>query len=153
MQCLGKKVRVKEEHGGRDIMFDAIVIPAVFRQGTLQWGGVRLIGEDISVLGNGRVSVRDGILSVTRFVVSPEVSEMLSRALHGSGLVRNGPRWWQDLDTPDRKMRDFLVTGSLMSPTIDAGYKYEELPVWQMIGTTLHFIREEMKEEGKEFGN
>jgi len=148
MRCLGKNVRVKEEHGGRDILFDEIVIPAVFRQGTLRWGGVRMIGEDLSVLGNGRVSVRGGVLSITRLVASPEVSGMLNRGVHGAGLLRNGPRWWQDLDTPDRQVRDLLVSGSLMEPMVDAGYNHEEIPVWPMVQSTLQFIREEMKEEG-----
>jgi len=147
MLFLGSKIRVEEAHGGRDISFDEVVVPAVFRQGALQWGGVRLIGEDVSVLGNGRLSVRGGVLSVTRLVVSPEVGKMVSRALHGAGLVRNGTRWWDDLDTPDRKMRDLLVSGSLIEPVIDAGYEYEEFPVWEVVGSTVQFIRNEMKEE------
>jgi len=148
MRCLGENVRVKEEHGGRDILFDEIVIPAVFRQGSLRWSGVRMIGEDLSVLGNGRVSVRGGVLSITRLVASPEVSGMLNRGVHGAGLLRNGPRWWQDLDTPDRQVRDLLISGSLMELVVDAGYHHEEIPVWPMVQTTLQFIREEMKEEG-----
>jgi hypothetical protein len=149
MLLLGKDVEVKEEHGSHDVVFEEVALPAVFRQGQLRWSGARMIGEDISVLGNGQVSVRDGILSVTRLVASPEVAKMLSRGLNGAGLIRAGGRWWSDLDTPDRKMRDLVVSGSLADPMVDAGKKNVDLPVAQVVMTTLKFIREEMKEEGK----
>lgn len=147
---IGKNIGVREIHGSHDVVFDRVYVPAVFRQGQLRWTGARMIGEDISILGNGRISVGDGILSVTRLVVSPEVSEMLSRGMHGAGLVRNGLRWWDDLDTPDRKVRDLLVSGSLVDPVMDAGYQHTDVPVWEIVFSTLKFIREEMKEEGKE---
>jgi len=101
-------------------------------------------------LGNGRVSVGDGVLCVTRLVVSPEVAQMLSRGLHGSGLAGYKSRWWEDLDTPDRKVRDLLISGSLTDPVVDAGHLHESQPVGEIVGSTLNFIREEMKEEGKE---
>ena len=147
MLMLGSKIKVKESHGGRDISFDEVVVPAMFRRGTLQWSGLRLIGEDVSVMGNGRLSVRGGVLAVTRLVVSPEVGQMVSRALDGAGFVRHGTRWWDDLETPDRKIRDLLVSGTLQEPMIDAGYQYRELPVWELVGTTYQFIWNEMKEE------
>ena len=144
----GSQIRVKEEHGGQDVFFDEAVFPAVFRQGALQWSGARVIGEDVSVLGNGHLSMSGGVISVTRFVVSPEVGKMVSRALNGAGVVRNGDGWWADLDTPDRKVRDLLVTGALMDPVIDAGDLHDELPLSQVVGSTFQFIRGEMLEEG-----
>lgn len=150
MMVAARNLGVKEIHGSQDIVFDEVYIPAVFRQGQLRWNGVRFIGEDISVLGNGRVSVGDGVLCVTRLVVSPEVAQMLSRGLHGSGLAGYKSRWWEDLDTPDRKVRDLLISGSLTDPVVDAGHLHESQPVGEIVGSTLNFIREEMKEEGKE---
>jgi len=147
MLLLAGQIRVKEKHGGHDIVFDEAVLPAGFRQGVLQWQGVRLIGEDVSVLGNGRVSPRGEILSVTRLVVSPEVSKMVVRGLQGARLVSHGNQWWSDLGTPDRKMRDLLVTGSMMNPVVDIGYHQRELPVWPLVRKTISFIREEMLEE------
>ncbi len=147
---LGEDVGLQEKHGGHDVVFEEVVLPAVFRQGQLRWSGARLIGEDVAVLGNGQVSARDGILSVTRLVVSPEVAEMLRRGLNGAGMIRAGARWWSDLDTPDRKMRDLVVSGSLADPVVDAGEKNADLPVGQIVTSTLKFIREEMKEEGKD---
>jgi hypothetical protein len=148
-QWHGENIRLKEAHGGHDVVFDDMVVPAAFRRGVLRWGGVSLIGEDLSVLGNGQVSARDGVLSVTRLVVSPEVSEMVRRGLNGAGLVHTGTAWWKNLDTPDRKVRDFQVSGSLMNPVVDVGSRGEELPVKEIVKTTIQFIRGEMKEEGK----
>ncbi|MBT8036188.1 MAG: hypothetical protein KJO21_01470 [Verrucomicrobiae bacterium] len=142
-------VALKEEHGRHDVVFEEVALPAILRQGQVRWSGVRLIGEDVSILGNGQVSVRDGILSVTRLVVSPEVAEMLRRGLNGAGLIKAGGGWWKDLDTPDRKMRDLLVSGSLADAVVDVGKNDADVPVAQIVMTTLNFIRMEMKEEGK----
>ncbi len=150
MLLAGDGVRVKEEHGSHDVVFDEVALPAVFRQGQLRWSGVRLIGEDISVLGNGQVSVRDGVLSVTRLVVSPEVETMLMRGLFGSHVVRLRDSWWENLDTPDRKMRNLVISGSLAEPMVDLGDGRTDLPIFQLVSTVFDFIREEMKEEGKE---
>ncbi len=150
MMVVGKNFGVKEIYGIHDIVFDEVYIPAVFRQGQLRWNGVRFIGEDISVLGNGQVSAGEGALCVTRLVASPEVASVLSHGLYGSGLVLNESRWWEDLDTPDRKFRDLLVSGDLTDLTVDAGHLHASLPVWEIVGLTLNFIQDEMKEEGKE---
>lgn len=150
LQVLGRKIRMKEKHGGRDVEFDELIIPAVFSQGELHWGGLRLIGEDLSVLGNGKISAKSGVLSVTRLVVSPEVGEMVSRGLYGAELAPNGPLWWSDLNTPDRKMRDFLVSGTLIDPVIDIGRQHQDVSVREILETTLKFVRQEMKEEGRD---
>lgn len=150
MLLAGVDVRVKEKHGSHDVGFDAVYLPAVFRQGQLRWNSARMIGEDISILGNGQIAVGGGVLFVTRFVTSPEVAAMLTRGLNGSKVVTIGAKWWRDLDTPDRKVRDLLVSGSLADPVIDAGSKNSSLSVWQLVSATLDFVRDEMKEEGKE---
>jgi hypothetical protein len=46
-------------------------------------------------------------------------------------------------------VRDFQVSGSLMNPVVDVGSRGEELPVKEIVKTTIQFIRGEMKEEGK----
>jgi len=143
----GERVTVQEKHGGHDIVFDELVLPVQFRGASLQWQGLRMVGEDVSVLGNGRVSFREGIVSVTRLIVSPEVSVMVARGLQGAGLVSHGDQWWSDLDTPDRKVRDLLVTGSVTNPVVDAGYQHRELPIWGLVRKTISFIQDEMREE------
>lgn len=150
MMFAGDGVTVREEHGSHDVAFDEVVVPAVFRQGQLRWDGMRMVGEDISVLGNGKASVRDGVLSVTRLVVSPEVSQMLMRGLNGAGIAGYSTGWWKDLETPDRKMRDLVVCGNLGELVVDAGHGYADRPVWDVVGSTLKFIRNEMREEGRD---
>lgn len=149
MKMLGSAVHVNEKHGGHDVVLDEVVVPAAVRGGVLYWGGVKGVGEDVSILGNGRLSIHEGVLSVTRLVVSPEVSQALNRGLNGAGLSSSGQDWWQNLDTEDRKMRDLLVSGSLSDPVIDAGGRHEEIPLWGMMEKVVQFVRGEMKEEGE----
>lgn len=141
---------VHEHHGNRDVVFEEIYVPVVFRQGTLRWSGVRLMSEDLAVMGNGSVSLRDGHLSVTRIVASPEVAGELMRGVYGSQLSGARDRWWQDLITPDRKVLDLLVSGSLLEPNIDLGSDHADVPLFPLVAEIVGFIRNEMKEEGKE---
>ena len=67
--------------------FDEVYLPFVLRQGALQWVRARVISEDISIMGNGMVSMRDGHLSVTRLVVSPEVASMLAQGMRNMGII------------------------------------------------------------------
>ncbi|BDS05825.1 hypothetical protein NT6N_08650 [Oceaniferula spumae] len=143
-----EKVTVQELHGHNTIKFDDIAVPVVFQHGVLQWSSARAIGEDISVLGNGSVSMRDGVAAVTRLVVSPEVGGQIHKALMGAHISNSWDPWWEYLDTPDRQFRDIHVHGSLMEPVMDLGSNHEEWPLWQTIAATMHFVRVEMKEEG-----
>lgn len=150
-RAVGNGLRVAELHGGHDVLFDDVVVPFIFHQGTLRWAGVRMVGEDLAIMGNGRLSARTGVLSVTRLVVSPEVGAWSVRALRGAGVVTMDQRWWRDLDTPDRKMRDLWVTGSLLDPVVDIGYQSEELPVKGILSSTLGFVQQEVKEQAHKF--
>jgi len=144
-----ENLQIKEHHGNNVIRFDEFSVPAVFQHGNLRWNSARLIGEDISVLGNGSVSISEGVNSVTRLVASPEIATKLHAAMLGAKMLNNRS-WWADLDTPDRKYRDIYIHGSLVDPTIDLGTRHEEMPLWQTLAATMHFIRVEMKEEGVE---
>ncbi len=141
---------IREQHGNHNVAFEELFLPIVFRQGTLRWSGARLISEDLSIMSNGNMSVRDGHLSVTRIVASPEAAAYLSRGIHGSHLFGRPGRWWYDLDTPDRVMRDLVISGPLLEPEIDAGAKFANLPLITVVTTLYEFIRIEMKEAGKE---
>lgn len=149
MIVMSDRLSVIERHGGHQLHFDEFSIPAIFQHGTLSWSSVRMIGEDISLLGNGRISPADGITSVTRVVAAPELAKELHGAMIGACLVRHRP-WWKNLDTPDRKYRDVYITGPLSNPNIDLGAKHRDLSLWQTISAVLRFIRIEMKEEGVE---
>ncbi len=138
---------VVEKHGGHELYFDELSIPVTFQAGTLYWASARVMGEDVSLLANGRLSVYEGITSVTRIVAEPELSQKMLQAMVGAGLTEQGA-WWDDLETPDRKYRDIHVMGPLMDPSIDIGRKHADLPLWQSLSSVLNFIRVEMKEEG-----
>lgn len=149
MQIQGRAIRVREGHGGKDVVFDELRVPAVFRHGRLNWAGVRLIGEDLSVLGNGQISAEGGVLAVTRMVVSPDVGALVMRGLYGAVIPPNGLEWWEDLVTPDRKFRDLLIHGDLSAPKVDIDYYHRYKPLWKTVKNTIVFIRQEMKEEGR----
>lgn len=146
--ALARGGSVAEKHSGHRIAFDEFSVPAVFQAGTLSWRSFRFIGEDVSILGNGSVSLHSGVDAVTRLIVSPEIADVLGQALVGAHIVKSGIPWWRDLATPDRKYRDVHLTGPLTEPLVDVGARHEQLTLWQTLVATLQFIRVEMKEEG-----
>lgn len=140
---------VEELHGGHRIQFDDVRAPAVFNRGQLRWGGLRLIGEDVAILGNGHLSSSGEILAVTRLVVSPEVAYEINAAMNGAMIPGVSHSWWKNLDTPDRKVRDVTLYGHVADPAVDLTKKYQFLSLWDVLGKMKEFARREMFEEGK----
>ena len=129
-----------DQRGNYDVTFDDIYVPVVLRQGALRWNGVRLISEDLAIMGNGMVSMRDGHLSVTRLVASPESASLLTAGIRGLDIIDEKSRWWFDLDTPDRKVRDLVISGPLLEAEINAGADYESILVGQIIAEIHKFF-------------
>jgi hypothetical protein len=97
---------------------------------------MKMLGEDVSILGNGRVSMRGGMVSVTRIVASPEVAEVIEKSLSRAGMVEK--RWWYDMYTPDRKVRDLIVSGSILNPLIDVGPRHARLPLSHLLNLIMN---------------
>ena len=133
MLLLGEGVSVsrgKEGEQGHRMDFDVMYLPAILHQGKLHWGGAKMIGEDLSV-------------AVTRLVASPEVAGKLSKSLQRAGLADES--WWHDLDTPDRKVRDLTVSGSLYDPVVDAGNSYARVPLSRLLRPSVKAVNAEEK--------
>lgn len=134
--ALGEGVTVQAGHGRPRVTFDSLYIPAILQQGKLHWMGVRLLGEDFSILGNGRLSMHGGIVSVTRLVAAPEVAEVMEKSIMRAGMADTW--WWYNMDTPDRKVRDLTISGSVLNPLIDAGPSHAAMPLSRLIHLILH---------------
>ena len=133
---VGEGVTVQAGQGRPRVTFDTIYLPAILHQGRLHWVGFKMLGEDFSVLGNGRLSMRGGLISITRLVASPEVAEVMEKSFRRAGMVEKS--WWYDMYTPDRKVRDLLVSGSILNPKIDAGPRHASMQLSQLMRLALN---------------
>ena len=133
---VGEGVTVQAGQGRPRVTFDTIYLPAILHQGRLHWVGFKMLGEDFSVLGNGRLSMRGGLISITRLVASPEVAEVMEKSFRRAGMVEES--WWYDMYTPDRKVRDLLVSGSILNPKIDAGPRHASMQLSQLMRLALN---------------
>jgi len=61
---VGEGVTVQAGQGRPRVTFDTIYLPAILHQGRLHWVGFKMLGEDFSVLGNGRLSMRVVLLAL-----------------------------------------------------------------------------------------
>ena len=141
--ALGEGVTVQAGHGRPRVTFDSLYIPAILQQGKLHWMGVRILGEDFAILGNGRLSMRGGLVCVTRLVAAPEVAEVMEKSIKRAGMADTW--WWYNLVTPDRKVRDLTISGSVLNPLIDAGPNHAAMPLSHLIQLILHPGRENRK--------
>lgn len=128
---VGERVTVQPGRGRPRVTFDAMYFPVVLQRGKLHLVGYKMLGEDLSILGNGRLSMCGGLVSVTRLVASPEVAEALEKSLRRAGMADSW--WWYNMGTPDRKVRDIVVSGSILEPVIDAGPQHAAMPLRQLI--------------------
>ena len=128
---VGEGVTMQAGRGRPRVTFDVIYFPVVLHQGKLHLMGFKMLGEDLSVLGNGRLSMRGGLISVTRLVASPEVAEVMEKSFKRAGMADNW--WWYNMGTPDRKVRDLVISGSIFEPVIDAGPQHATMPLRQLI--------------------
>ena len=149
MLMLGKGISVKRGKG-QEVVFDDVYLPAILHLGQLRWGNAKMVGEDLSVLGNGRISMHGGsVLAVARLVASPEVALELSKSLQRAE-IKEGP-WWHDLGTPDRAARDLTVSGSIYDPVVDAGDNYSSVRLARLIGPIFKAASPEVKNTGAGF--
>jgi hypothetical protein len=141
MLVLGERVSVKRGQG-QEVLFDELRLPAILHMGKLYWANVKLLGEDLSVLGNGRISMRGGsMLAVTRLVASPELAVELTKSLQRAKITQG--MWWHDLGTPDRVARDLTISGSLYNPEVDAGDHYSKVPLERLVGPIFSAVSPE----------
>lgn len=141
MLVLGKEVSLRRGQG-QHVVFDEMQLPAILHMGKLYWANAEMVGEDLSLLGNGRIAMRGGsILSVTRLVASPEVAVELTKSLQRAEITK-GP-WWQDLGTPDRLARDLTVSGSWYNPVVDAGDNHARIPLARLVGPVFKAVSPE----------
>lgn len=143
-----ENLHILEGHGGRRIEFSEAYLPVMLRNGQLQWSGLRALSEEIAIMGNGGLSASGEVLAVTRLVVSPEVAFAVNKAMLGAMIPQVSRSWWSNLDTPDRKVRDIVLSGDIRNPMVDITRRHKLLPLWDVVKKVTQFIRREMKEEG-----
>jgi len=131
----GHDLTVTGLRGNQRLPFDELRLPVILRGGKLYCGDARLVGEDLSLMGNGHASMQGGMLAVTRLVASPEIATELAKSIHRAGVAEGA--WWHELETPDRLVRDLTVSGSLYQPIVDAGDNYAGVRLTKLLGPLL----------------
>jgi hypothetical protein len=94
--------QVSLTYQGQPLVFDEARASASLQGGTLHCPDLRLTGETVSLLGNGRVDARGQGTGVLRVVMPPDLSRSWSSRL----TVNGKPPVFADLGTPDRRFID-----------------------------------------------
>ena len=154
---VGNLVGVASEMGarhgdrGEPLAFDSGRVAVDLRGGVLQAPDVRLMGERLSIMGNGIVLMDGRAVAVLRVVADPEYAETLTAVSIGSMISRGWTgSWLAPLDTPDRYYRDIHLQGQFPSYAVDVGRKREEMDLMRAVQWLAAFVKREQREEHRE---
>jgi hypothetical protein len=133
---------------GEALVFGKGQVVVDLRGGVVHVADARLMGERLSVLGNG-LGLMDGrAAAVVRVVADPEYSGLMTEVAIGSFLSAGWTRsWLAPLETPDRYYRDIHLQGGFPTYMVDIGRNREPLDVRRAWQLAVAFVKREQREE------
>ena len=106
------------KHPARTFVFDDGSAAAVIRGGTLACIDARLLGEDLSLLGNGTLLADGRLAAVVRVVAPPETAAAAVQRLFPQLTAVPQPA---PLSTPQRVALDLSLSGTIDDPQLRIG--------------------------------
>lgn len=125
-ECVGDASGVEAIYGGASAVFDRAHCGVFMRGGVLSCVDARLLGEELSFLGNGTVMADGRLAGVLRTVVPPgHLEAMVGRFFPG----QSGPLAVTPLSTPQRVAFDLQVSGTVGEVQLQFGPDGPVLPL------------------------
>lgn len=109
---------VTVRHSGQTATFDTAAGTALLRGGLLAVPDARMMGEDLSLLGNGMVLGDGGLSAVLRITAPPETAVALVRRMFPD--LKDDPKP-VPLSSPQRAALDLTLSGSVREPLLRIG--------------------------------
>ncbi|MBN8457700.1 MAG: hypothetical protein J0M04_07675 [Verrucomicrobia bacterium] len=103
---------------GQTVAFDTAAGTALLRGGMLAVPDARMLGEDLSLLGNGMVLGDGGLSAVLRITAPPETAVALVRRMFPD--LKEDPKP-VPLSSPQRAALDLTLSGSVREPLLRIG--------------------------------
>jgi len=146
--AVGSELRAQHADRGNPLVFDRGQVVIDLRGGIVQVADARLMGERLSLMGNG-LGLMDGrTAAVLRVVADPELAEKMTEVAAGSMLSGGWTRsWLAPLETPDRYYRDIHLQGGFPTYRVDVGRKREQMDLRQAWRLAVAFVKREQAEE------
>jgi len=140
---------VLENEGTRMAGIEYGRVAVDFRGGVLQVPDGRLMGESLSLLGNGAVRWDGQMLGVLRVVADGEYADGVTRALRGAQLSGGTRSWFAPMETPDRLYRDVRIEGAGSMALVDVGKDGGEMELGRAWQLARGFLRGEQGEAAR----
>lgn len=146
LQAVG--VSVEEGHRGSLIEFDHWVAHSQLARGVVQVPKFQVMGEDLSILGNGVLTMNGIGFGVLRVVASPEKKGWIDKFTKGSQIIE-GVRGeiLRPLLSVDRYFMDLQIDGTIVKPIIKIDQVSDWQELWPALKRLKKFIKEERAEE------
>jgi hypothetical protein len=117
-ELLAEAAGIEVKHQARTLPFDRASCASVLRGSMLSCLDARLVGEEISLLGNGALLADGRLAAVARLVAPPEtVGVTLRRVFPGLSSVPA----CLELSTPQRVACDVSLAGTWQEPLLRIG--------------------------------
>lgn len=151
-QALGvvdaKNIEVAEGHSGGSSRFDSFQFQSALQRGVLQVPHCQLLGEEVSLMSNGVLTMNGYGFGVCRLVAAGEKVDWINKMQGGAQMIQ-GARGslMQPFETQDVKYMDVEVDGSLLQPLVRVANVSDWQPLWEVVGRVRRFIKNERNEE------
>ncbi|MCF7674573.1 MAG: hypothetical protein K9M97_04460 [Akkermansiaceae bacterium] len=119
---VGTASGIDTRYAGEKLAFDEASCTAVIRGGMLSCPDLRLVGDDLSLLGNGTLLADGRVAAVLRLVAPPETAAAVARRVFPDLASEPRPT---PLSTPQRVALDLSLSGTIQQPLLTLG---EEIP-------------------------
>ena len=148
--AVGSELRGHHADRGEALVFGKGQVVVDLRGGVVQVADARLMGERLSVMGNG-LGLMDGrAAAVVRVVADPEYSGKMTEVAIGSFLSAGWTSsWLAPMETPDRYYRDIHLQGGFPTYVVDIGRNREQLDVRRAWQLAVAFVKREQREESE----
>ena len=146
-----KNIEVAEGHRGSYSQFDHFQFQSVLQRGVLQVPRWELIGEDVSVLSNGVLTMRGYGFGVCRLVASEQKKQWVEKLQGGSQVIQGARRkLMQPLESNDVYYMDVEVDGSVLDPMVRVANASDWQHLWDVLERLRSFVVHEREEARRE---
>lgn len=108
---------------------------------------LRMIGSELSLLGNATVNGAGDVAGLLRIYADGSAAGYLQEHLSGMPAFRSPKPWMARSETPERRRRDIRIKGDVKRMLADVGPDHEWVFVDDLIEQLQEFAKQEISEE------
>lgn len=143
----GSNVEVEDHQRGQALHFWEMGMQAQANRLGARLHQFRIVGDELSILGNGAVSPDRKVAGAIRLYADWQAAGYVDYHLDGMPSLKSSEPWFGASETPERARRDLRIFGAKDRIWVDAGPGGKNLLLQDLLGEVQAFAETELAEE------